>query len=301
MPTPKFTRIISTAFLRTGYGEEDITEQTFVQAEISYNSEGKVLTEKHFNADESLESAVENEYDAQGLIAVSSQFDETEELCQKNVFEYDEQKNVLKKGCFYGEGSPEYSTRYIYENGLLTREDSYNEDEFDYTEKSYEYDEHGRLKCRTEYDEDSQVMYRYTHDYDDNNRIIKTLFEEVVNKDSRTYTYEYDENGRKVKELTFNFGGKLIAKSYFTYDENGNLLEQEDEDLDNYRLTKYEYADNKCTKVSRFDKQEALLAWAEYEYDEYGEVALVKNYVQDEVRPDWHRSSSQVKYETEWY
>ena len=73
------------------------------------------------------------------------------------------------------------------------------------------------------------------------------------------------------------------------------------EDLDKYQRTTYDYEDGKCVKVSRFDKEGNLLAWTEYIYGERGEMAEAKNYVQDEVRPDFHRSSAFLKYETEWY
>ena len=235
MPIPQSTRIIKTDFLRTGFGEEDITEQEYTEAEITYNEEGNILTEKHFNSDGNLESAVENKYDEQGRPISSAQYDESGELCQQNVFTYSEEGKLLKKSCFYGEGSPEYATVYVYEEGLLVREDSYNEDEFDFTEKSYEYDENGHVAVTVEYDEEGKIM-----------------------------------------------------------------TEQEDENLDTYRRTTYQYEGDKCVKVTQFDKDEAKIGWTEYEYDEQGNVTLLKNYIRDEVRPDFHRSASWIKYETEW-
>lgn len=300
MPIPKSTRIIKTDFLRTGFGEEDITEQEYTEAEITYNEEGNILTEKHFNSDGDLESAVENEYDEQGRPVSSAQYDESGELCQQNVFTYSEEGKLLKKSCFYGEGSPEYATVYVYEEGLLVREDSYNEDEFDFTEKSYEYDENGHVAVTVEYDEEGKVMYRTVDEYDDNGRLAQRLREEPQEHDSRTYVYAYDDQGNRVKELTYNFGGKLIAKSYFTYDVEGRMTEQEDENLDTYRRTTYQYEGDKCVKVTQFDKDEAKIGWTEYEYDEQGNVTLLKNYIRDEVRPDFHRSASWIKYETEW-
>ena len=300
MTIPQSSRIINTDFLRTGFGDEDITEQEYTEAEIQYDENGRILTEKHFNSDGNLESAVENEYDAQGRVVSSAQYDETGELCQRNVFTYGEDDKVLKKSCFYGEGSPEYATVYVYENGLLMREDSYNEDEFDYTEKSYEYDKQGRVMVMVEYDEEGKVMYRTTNEYDENGRLAQRLREEPQEHDSRTYVYAYDEEGRRTKELTYNYGGKLIAKTYYTYDEEGRLVEQEDENLDTYRRTASEYEGDLCMKVTLYDKEGEKMGWTEYEYDETGNVALLKNYVRDEVRPDFHRSASWIKYETEW-
>ena len=295
----KTIRTTKTNFLRTGYGENDIFEQKFVESEVLYSDDDKVLKERHFNTEGNIESVVENEYDSQGRVLSSSQFDEGEELSQKNVFAYDEEGKLLKKGCFYGEGSPEYATQYVYEDGKLVREDSYNEDEFDYTEKSYEYDGNGRVKCQTDFDEDSKVMYRRTHDYDENGRLSKLLYEEVMANDSRTYLFTYDDNGRKIKDLTYNFNEKLIAKSYYVYDEEGRLIEQEDEDLDNYRKTVFTFEGSNCTKIEQFDKDGKLLNWTEYAFNEQGDAVCVKSFVPDEVRPDIFRISTIIEQEYE--
>ena len=300
MPFPKSTRIIKTDFLRTGFGEEDITEQQYTEAEINYNEAGKILTEKHFNVDGDMESSVENEYDAQGRVVSSAQYDETGELCQRNIFIYDEEGRILRKGCFYGEGAPEYATVYVYEGDRLIREDAYDEDEFSCTEKAYEHDDAGHVIKTVEYDEDGNVLYRTIDEYDENGRLAQRLREEPQEHDSRTFAYAYDEQGRKVKELMYNFNGKLIAKSYFTYDEDGQLVEQEDENLDTYRRTTFDYDGEKCVKVSLFEKDGKELGWTEYEYDDRGNVAVQKNFIRDEVRPDNHRAAACVKYETEW-
>lgn len=297
---PKFTRIIHTNYLRSGYGENDITQELFTEAEVAYDENGNILTERHFTPNGELESRVENSYDAIGHTVESAQFDSFDELCQKNVFYYGEDGKVARKGCYYGEGSPEYATVYVYENERLVREDAYDEEEFVSTEKAYEYDENGHVASTTEYDEDGNVLYRTTDEYDTAGRLAKRLREEPQEHDSRTFVFAYDEQGNKTKELMYNFDGKLIAKAYYRYDEQGHNVEMEEENLDIFRLTKYEYDGDNCVKISQFDKDRMILSYSLYEYNDNGDVVRIENHVRDEVNPSVLRIASSIEYQIEY-
>lgn len=294
----KTTRITHTNYLRTGYGEREISEESYLEAEINYDDNGHTLKETHYTSDGDIESVVENSFNEKGEIVSSAQYDENNELTQKNTFYYEDGK-LMKKGCFYGEGSPEYLTQLVYENGLLIREDAYDDDELDYTEKRHEYNEDGLETLCIEYTEDQEIIYRTLSEYNEKGQLCKRHREEPLEHDSRTYTFEYDDNGLKTKELIFNYDQKLIAKAYFTYNENGNITEMEEENLDNYRRTCYSYQGTNCTKIELFDRDGTMLAWTEYTYNEYNEVILVKNYIQDEVDPEKYRISSSVQYDIE--
>lgn len=295
----KKIRITNTTYVRSGYGEEDIRTEEYLMAEIEYSESGKVLSDKRFTSDGTVESFTVNEYDAQDRIIASSQYDENDELCQKNTFEYEADGRMVKRGSFYGEGSPEYSTRNVFENGLLVREDSYTEDDFDFTEKTRQYDAEGRETQCVEFNEDNEVLYRTSFEYDGEGRMVKRFYEQPQEHDSRTFTYEYDEQGNKTKELLYNFDEKLIAKAYYTYNEDGNVLEMEEENLDIYRLTRYTYEGKNCVKIEQADRDH-LLAWTEYAYNEHDDVVTTKNFIRDEVDPEKFRLASYVRQEYEY-
>ena len=297
---PKSVRIIHTNYLRSGYGENDITQELFTEAEVTYDDNGNILTERHFTPNGELESRVENNYDANGRAVDSAQFDSFDELCQKNVFSYGEDGRLERKGCFYGEGSPEYATVYVYEDGRLVREDAYDEEEFVCTEKAYEYDGNGHVSKTTEYDEDGNVLYRTTDEYDAEGRLAKRLREEPQEHDSRTFVYAYDEQGHKTKELMYNLDGKLIAKAYYRYDEMGNNIEMEEENLDIFRLTQYTYEGTNCVKITQFDKDKMALSYSAYEYNDNGDVVRIENHNRDEVDPSVLRTVSAVEYQIEY-
>ncbi len=295
----KKIRITNTTYVRSGYGEEDIQSEEYLMAEIEYSETGKILTDKRFTSEGAIESTTLNEYDAQDRVIASSQYDESGELCQKNAFEYDADGRIAKKSCFYGEGSPEYATRNVMENGLLIREDAYTEEDFDYTEKTHEYDSEGRETQCVEFNEDNEVLYRTSFEYDNEGRMVKRFYEQPQEHDSRTFTYEYDENGNKTKELLYNFDEKLIAKAYYSYNEDGNVVEMEEENLDIYRLTRYTYEGKNCVKIEQSDR-DMLLAWTEYSYNEQGDVVLTRNFIRDEVDPEKFRLASSVRHNYEY-
>ena len=297
---PKSVRILHTNHLRSGYGENDITQELFTEAEVTYDENGNILTERHFNSNGELESRVANSYDNEGRPTESAQFDNFDELCQKNVFYYGENGRLDRKGCFYGECSPEYATVYVYEDGRLVREDAYDEEEFVCTEKAYEYDGAGHVTKTTEYDEDGNVLYRTTDEYDENGRLAKRLREEPQEHDSRTFVYAYDEQGHKTKELMYNFDGKLIAKAYYRYDEMGNNIEMEEENLDIFRLTQYTYEGTNCVKITQFDKDRMALSYSTYEYNDNGDVVRIENHSRDEVDPSVLRTVSALEYQIEY-
>ncbi len=298
---PKTIRITRTNYLRDDYDRDGIKTEKFVETEIFYNESGKVLKENHYSAENEIESMVENQYNDHGLVSSSSQYDQNHELCQKNIFSYDEQQRIIRKGCFYGEESPEYATHYVYENGLLVREDSYDEDEFAYTEKEYTYDDHGSIIKLIEYDEDGEIMYRTTNEYDEKQQLIKRTREELLEHDSRTFTFQYDERGNKTKELLYNYDMRLIAKAYYQYDEADNCVVMEEENLDIYRKTTYAYCNGNCVKITQYDKEDKLLTWTDYTYNENNDIVRVQNNIADEVSPEEYRIAFIVEYETEWY
>lgn len=298
---PSSVRIIHTNYLRSGYGENDITQEQFTEAEVTYDGNGNILTELHYTPKGEVESRVANTYDSNGRPTESAQYDSFDELCQKNVFYYDDETGRLsRKGCFYGEGSPEYATVYVYENDRLVREDAYDEEEFSCTEKSYQYDEAGHNTQTTEYDEDGKVLYRTTDEYDSEGRLAKRLREEPQEHDSRTFVYAYDEQGHKTKELMYNFDGKLIAKAYYRYDEQGHNIEMEEENLDIFRLTQYVYEGDNCVKITQFDKEKMALSYSSYEYNDNGDVVRIENRARDEVDPSALRIVSSLEYQIEY-
>ena len=285
-------------YLRTGYEENDITPEDYISAILEYDNQGNLISENTYNPDATLLSATVTEYDENQHPVLVKNYDGEGMLCEQVRSVYEDGRLVEQKQC-YGEGMPEYTTRLVYENDRLVRRDCYDEDEFSYTERAFTYNEKGQLIKDVEYDEDGQEMYVTTMQYDENGRVVVRVRDEVQQKDRRTVNFEYDEQGRKIKDLIYNYDEALIAKIYSRYDDQNHLVEQEEEDLDHYRLTTYEYEGNNMVKISAFDKEKNLLSYNTYTYDSEGRVLTQDAYSSDEVNPSVCRLVNHTEYTRE--
>jgi YD repeat-containing protein len=285
-------------YLRTGYEENDITPEDYISSIAEYDDQGNIISENSYSPDATLQSATVTEYDDNHHPLLLKNYDGEGVLCEQISSVYENGRLVEQTQC-YGEGMPEYTTRMVYENDRLVRRDCYDDGEFSYTERALSYNEKGQLIKDVEYDEDGQEMYVTVNEYDENGRLINRVRDEVQQKDRRSAAFEYDERGNKIKDLIYNYEETLIAKIYYRYDEENRLIEEEEEDLDHYRKTCYEYEGEKPVKISVFDKDGNLQSWTAYTYDESGRIQTQDSYANDEVNPAVCRLMNHVDYTRE--
>lgn len=285
-------------YLRTGYEENDITPEDYISAIAEYDNQGNLISENSYNPDATLQSATVTEYDDNHHPLLVKNYDGEGVLCEQASYRYEDGHLVEQKVC-YGEGMPEYTTRMVYENGRLVRRDCYDEDEFSYTERAITYNEKGQQVKDVEYDEDGNEMYVTVSEYDDKGQLVGRVRDEVQQKDRRSAVFEYDEKGNKIKDLIYDYEETLIAKIYSRYDGDNRLMESEEEDLDHYRLTKYEYEGENPVKISVFDKDGNILSYTTYTYDAQGRVLTQDAYANDEVNPSVCRLMNHTEYNRE--
>ena len=297
----KKTTTINTQYQRTGFDKDDITPFEYKESEVEYNEAGKVAKDTHFAEDGEVDSYTLNEFDESGRLVSSVQYDADDILCQQTTQQYDEEGHLVCQGNIYGEGSPEYLTKFVYENGLLMRQDSYDEEEFDFTEKEFAYDDEGRLVKEIDYTDDGEKLYVIENQYNEKGLLSQVVRNEVAAKDRRTFQFAYDERDNKIKALVYNYNEELIAKAYYTYNEEDQLLEAETEDLDNYRKVTYTYEGSRLVKEETTDKQGHVLSKVEYQYNEQGDIYVVTRYIMDEVDNNELRKLSENRYEREYY
>lgn len=297
----KKTTTVNTQYQRTGFDKDDIVQIQYKESEVEYNEGGKILKETHFAEDGEMDSYTLNEYDERGRLVSSVQYDADDILCQQTTQQYDEEGRMVCQGNIYGEGSPEYLTKFIYENDLLMRQDSYDEDEFDFTEKEFAYDGEGRLVKEIDYTDDGETLYIIENQYNEKGLLSQMVRNEVAAKDRRTYQFSYDERGNKVKDLVYNYNEELIAKAYYTYNDNDQLLEAETEDLDRYQKATYTYEGEHLVEEAITDKDGNVLTKTTYRYNEQGDIDLITRYIRDEVDNNELRVLSETQYDREYY
>ena len=274
--------------LRVGYGKDDISLEDYTESILSLDKSGNILKEERFSPDASFESLVLNEYNDQNILISSKEYDEENNLIHQVTYLYDDKK-LLQQTTLYGEDSPHYVTRFVYEGELLTKQEAYVEDDFECVEKTFQYNEKQLLTKEVHYDDDGRTQYIYEYDYQPDGLLEKMVKIEVLEKDKRTYEYTYDNAGNRVKILVYNYQEQLIAKTYQKFTDDNLLFESEEEDLNSYKKTIYEREGNLLMKVSIYGRNDELQSWIDFEYDESGQNTKMVNYIKDETDEESYR------------
>ncbi|MBO7491088.1 MAG: hypothetical protein J6T59_01455 [Bacteroidales bacterium] len=281
-------KIIKKEYHRTGYDKNDVEPIEYMEVSALYDDHNLLLQEERFEPDGTLNTLTLNQYNDRQQLIVSEQFDQDHTLLQKTVNNYQDDR-LVSQSFYFGEDTTEYLTQHIYdEEGHEIRRENFVDGKLDFVENTKEY-EGGLLTKELENDDYGKTVYEHLYQYNDLGQVVHYVRNEVQNKDRRSYDYEYDERGNRVKELIYDYDNMLIAKKYNTYDEEGHLILVEEEDLDNYRKIKLEYEGDLVVKNYLYERDDKLVGWAEYGYDDNGKEVSATEYIRDEVDPDSHR------------
>ncbi|MDR1346499.1 MAG: hypothetical protein LBK03_07360 [Bacteroidales bacterium] len=292
----KIVNIIQVNYLRDGFDETDITEERYKESELKYGDTNQIVSEEHFNVEGVRSLLTLNQHNEAGKLMQSELYDADNEMVQRMKYSYDERGRMVKEILCYGKDSPEYGSHYVYENNLLVRQDVYDEDEFIYTEKIFEYRD-DKMFREIDFTEEGEKQYLIEQEFNDKGLLTKRIRHELLDKDRRTCLYEYDEYDNKIKELILNYKGELIAKIYYAYNENRQLIEAEEEDLDHYKKLKYDYTGNLVSKVEEYNREGKLQQWLASHFDETGNLLKSEVFHIDEINPDQYRLVNEVRYE----
>lgn len=194
--------------------------------EYTYDERERLAKKNFINADGSISSWVEYEYDEAGNLSNEFQYYSGEEGVVKTRYIYDQNNRLIE----YVMDSPTSGDWHKYEydangNQITFINYALNGDTENYVEKIY--DNNGR--CISEID----------HNY---SFIIGNI--EFVT----THQYEYDENDNVIKKITSTSTGSYYGWIQYEYDENGNMLkavEYEENGKMTGSWTEYEYKKEK--------------------------------------------------------
>lgn len=144
-----------------------------------------------------------------------------------------------------------------YRNGIPTQTNLYENDAF------------GNILRVTTISDGKTTVFDHNLTLDDDGRI---LLQEAWSDSVLLYTleYSYDKNGNKTSEVYTHMENgtpEEIRNMEMTYDGNGKLLREIHHNLDGSYLL-YEYEDGKQVKTSSYDKNDALLSYWEYTYND---------------------------------
>lgn len=293
----KTLKIYKKEYRRVGYDENDIEAEEYLEVCATYNADGKIIREEHYNPDGTVNTLTVNTYDDQNQLLQSEQLDKDNVLIQKSVNVYDENQLLKQQSNFFGEDSAEYVTKFYYDDRCNpVRQEIYLNGKLDYVEKILEY-HNGHLVKETDNDDYGKKQYVHHYQYNDKGLVVQYIRDEVQENDRRTYEYSYDERGNRTKELVYDYEENLIAKTYYTFNEQNQLIQTEEEDLDRYRCIKMEYAGDIVIKNTLYNKKGEITGWAEYLYNEDNKETASREFIADEVKPESFRLLRETRYE----
>lgn len=293
----KTLKIFKKEYRRIGYDVSDIEAQEYMEVCATYNADGKITREEHYNPDGTVNTLTVNTYNNQNLLMQSEQFDKDHVLIQKSVNIYDEKLLLKQQSNFFGEDSAEYVTKFYYDDQHNPiRQEIFLNGKLDYVEKIFEYRD-GRLAKETDNDDYGKPQYIHHYQYNNKGLVIQYVRDEVQENDRRTFEYAYDEHDNRTKELVYDYDNALIAKTYHAFNDKNQLIQTEEEDLDNYRRIELEYEGDRVIKNTLFNKENKITGWAEYTYNEDNKETSSKEFIMDEVNPDSYRLIRETRYE----
>ena len=216
----------------------------------------------------------EFEYNSQGQLVKSSNFDNQQREYKREELYYDERGYLIEKvTTIFGEnGNAASTTKTSFINnddglpvsGNETISNALNEQKVTF---SYSYDETDRVISYIR-ESDGKIVQEETYEYLDDYGSYRWIVDDGI------YEYRYDEMGNEISNTFTDELGVVTSSRINEYDRNNSLVKSVD---NNGTITVYEntYNDNMLTEsVIKVDGE--ITSVITYEYDGYGNVLIKK-------------------------
>ena len=182
------------------------------------------------------------------------------------------------------DGSVDYVSDYTYnmENGCLLQQKNTFSDVGEVITIEYTYDDNWNLIRETNTSNMSDEKMTTRYEYDDDGRLKAVIAEDEIWGDSGT-RYFYDEKDRIIREEYYNEGGSLENYVTYEYDADDNPVREQLWLADGTKSFRYEntYENGLLVKSVGYDESGKMSGYAEYKYDENGNL-ISESYYDDE-------------------
>lgn len=163
-----------------------------------YEYRGDLVSEiDSFDGDGVHSGSILFEYDANGNETKRLYYDETGELCESIVFEYDPDiQKVVSGRVYWGSGDPCFSVKYKYDSfGRIIAVSHFSASGDLMQENLYSYDRNGNIYVVTSYDENGEILSIREYSYDSMNNVVRiNIYDKNgIHIGAEIFEYEFTE------------------------------------------------------------------------------------------------------------
>lgn len=255
---------------------ENSEENSYLSSEKSYDKNENLLSEKDFSADGSIDLNNVYEYDEKNNVSKAIYMGDFDEVYETHFYEYNEENLLIKELLFYGDETPEddgalydiIEFQYDENKNRIKKTSIDSEGTFN-NEKINEY-RNGKLIREFNFGEDKKMEVEILYEYDNQGNLIEESRIDHIENVKNTLKYEFDERNFKTKSLIYNNFDQLIKITRMEYDDAQNLLEMTEESSGSHVVKSYEYNESKTKIIAEklHNIEGELKEFRNYEYDE---------------------------------
>ncbi|NQT78748.1 MAG: RHS repeat protein [Bacteroidetes bacterium] len=239
------TKIKSLSLHKFDYVLKDMSTDEFelkggIYNKITYDPEGRTLSELKYNPDGSVEQHYGYVYNEQGIKIADRSWDENGDLIDDMEYDVDADGKTQFAYKNYLDGSKD-TVKYRYDDAgkLIEKEVRSDEDEVEFLEKfSYEGD---REIMHESWGEDGESISREETLWNEKGNILETKTWMAETQETERIVNEYDENAGLSSVASYDESGGIIFKVEYKRDDQGEIVEVREESPEKIAVTIFEY------------------------------------------------------------
>jgi len=249
---------------RTYYLEENRIEQ----AVLILGEDGNLLEETVYEKGEKIRF---HKY-AGTLITETNYYAEGEVFTGKQVFEYNDKKQVLTETLYDAKNVMQSRTVNQYNNkGLLNKTMNYDNEGKILSYTTYNYDLNNNPIKQTTYDGNDAMTEQIVRSFNNKNRVIKETCLRADGSIVYCNGYDYNEKGFVSKAITYNTENSTIIDQYtiYTRSDSGAVTESKSYNSINVLIENLRFNDaGFITQQYRFNDAGTLILEVKNQYDD---------------------------------
>jgi len=248
--------------------DQELEEHEYLFSRTIYNEDGKVISEKQYDAkgeliQDYIYSYNEHSYlieeklqEADGFIAVHKSFD------------FDEKGKIAKEFRHYMDESFDTIVYHYDEDGKLIKKETFDPDNDLETVEEFSYDG-DRISRHQVADADGDILSEKKTTYDEEGNPLETEeYDGSVGESVKTVT-EYHPSGNKKEVLSYNSSGQLFEKVTLKEDAKGRIIQVVEESTTKKSTINFTYdASGNVVYQDEFDRNGEITGKVSRVYDE---------------------------------